>query len=133
MPLVRIDIRRGRSPDEKQVLLDGVHAAMQEALATPAWDCDQRRCEQAREDFEAPPSESERYTVIEITTFPGRSLEAKRRLYQELACNLGVLGIDPNDVFVVLHEPHLENWGLAGQPACQRDLGVAVRVQRRRA
>lgn len=128
MPVVRIDVRRGRSPAEKRALLDAVHATVREALATPAWDRNQRLCEHAPEDFEAPPSKSERYTVIEITLFPGRSLEAKRRLYQALVRNLGALGTAPNDVFVVLHEPPLENWGLDGQPASERDLGVALRV-----
>lgn len=44
MPLVRIEIRRGRSPEEKRALLDAVHAAIREALATPAWDRNQRLC-----------------------------------------------------------------------------------------
>ena len=38
MPLVRIDLREGTSPDYRKALGDGVHRAMIEALAIPPDD-----------------------------------------------------------------------------------------------
>lgn len=81
MPLVRIEVIEGRTAEEKRALLAAVHAALVEALRVPDWDRTQRLYELPSEDFERPPEKSDRYTLIEITMFPGRSLEAKRRLY----------------------------------------------------
>jgi phenylpyruvate tautomerase PptA (4-oxalocrotonate tautomerase family) len=76
-----------------------------------------------------PPGKSENYTLIEITLFAGRSLEAKRALYQAIVKNLGALGIAPDDVFIVLNEVALENWGIrGGVPASEVDLGFNVKV-----
>lgn len=85
-----------------------------EALRVPDWDRTQRLVEYAPEDFDIPPGKTERYTLIEITMFPGRSLDAKRRLYQALVRNLGALGTAPGDTFIVLHEPPMEDWGVRG-------------------
>jgi phenylpyruvate tautomerase PptA (4-oxalocrotonate tautomerase family) len=61
--------------------------------------------------------------------FAGRSRRAKRLLYQALVRNLGKLGIAPADVFVVLHEPPVENWGIrGGQMASEVDLGFEAQV-----
>lgn len=89
MPDVRLDVRRGWSSGEKKALLEAVHAAMREALRIPEWDRNQRLSEYSPEDVEIPPGRGDRYTRVEITMFPGRSLEAKRRLYQSIVRNLG--------------------------------------------
>lgn len=129
MPLVRISVRRGRSPAEKRALLDAVHAALVEALKIPDHDRNQRLVEHAPEDFEIPPTRTERFCLIEVTMFPGRSLEAKRRLYQAIVRNLEAQGIAGSDVFIVLHEPRMENWSIRdGLPASEVDLGFKVDV-----
>jgi phenylpyruvate tautomerase PptA (4-oxalocrotonate tautomerase family) len=74
----------------------------------------QRIVEHAREAFELPPSSSDDFVLVEVTMFAGRSSQAKRDLYQALVRNLGELGIAPTDVFVVLQEPPMENWGIRG-------------------
>ncbi|MGH7324945.1 MAG: tautomerase family protein [Candidatus Rokuibacteriota bacterium] len=129
MPDVKIDVRRGWSPGEKKALLEAVHAAMRESLRIPEWDRNQRLSEYAPEDFEIPPGRGDRYTRIEITMFPGRSLEAKRRLYQAIVRNLGALGVPSGDVKIVLIEPPMDNWGVrGGVPASEVDLGYEVKV-----
>lgn len=129
MPLASVDIFEGRSGSEKRALLQAVHDAMVEALKIPDHDRKYRLREYAREAFWAPPGKSDKYTVIEISLFPGRSLEAKRRLYQAIVRNLGALGIPGDDIFIVLHEPPMENWGIRGRvPASEVDLGFEVRV-----
>jgi len=66
---------------------------------------------------------------VEITLFAGRSIEAKRSLYKSIVANLGVVGIAPSDIFIVLNEVPLENWGIRGGiPASDVDLGFMVDV-----
>jgi phenylpyruvate tautomerase PptA (4-oxalocrotonate tautomerase family) len=129
MPLVRIEVREGRSPSEKKALLEAVHFALVEALKIPELDRMQRLHELPADCFEIPPDKSGMFTLVEVTMFPGRSLEAKRRLYGALVRNLGELGIKPRDVFIILHEPPMENWGIrGGVPASEVDLGFEVNV-----
>ena len=64
-----------------------------------------------------------------MTVFPGRSFEAKKKLYQTIVKNLGDLHIQPNDILIVLKEPPLENWGIrGGHPANEVDLGFKLDV-----
>ncbi len=129
MPLARISIRKGRTADEKKALLDAVHASMIEALKIPENDRNQRITEYVDEDLIIPPGKTAKYTLVEIIMFPGRSIEAKRHLYQSLVKNLAELGTDPMDVFIVLYEPPMENWGIRGGiPASEVDLGFKVNV-----
>ena len=129
MPLVRIEVRRSREPEEKRAVCDAVHAAMKEALLIPEHDRHVRYIEHAPEDFQVPPAKTEDYTLVEITLFQGRSMDAKRNLYQAVVRNLGSLGIAPEDVFIVLIESPPENWGVrGGVPASEVDLGFKIDV-----
>jgi phenylpyruvate tautomerase PptA (4-oxalocrotonate tautomerase family) len=129
MPLVRLEVRQGRSATQKQALLDAAHAALVEALGIPDHDRMQRIVEHDGEDFELPPGSSDDFVLVEVTMFAGRSRQAKRRLYQALVRNLGELGVAPAEVFVVLQEPPLDNWGIrGGRMASEVDLGFEVQV-----
>jgi len=129
MPLTSIDVFAGRSPEAKRALLQAVHDAMVEALRIPDHDRKYRLREYGPDELWMPPGKSDRYTIVEVSLFPGRSLEAKRRLYQALVRNLGALGTPADDVLVVLHEPPMENWGVrGGVPASEVDLGFEIRV-----
>ena len=128
MPLVKIEILEGRPAAEKKALLDAVHSALVEALKIPEHDRMQILHEHPPEAFEIPPGKTEKYTVVEVTLFPGRSLDAKRRLYQSIIRNFGAAGITPPNVFIVIHEPAMENFGVRGVPASEIDLGFEVRV-----
>jgi phenylpyruvate tautomerase PptA (4-oxalocrotonate tautomerase family) len=129
MPLVRLEVRQGRSATQKQALLDAAHAALAEALDIPDYDRIQRIVEHARDDFELPPASSDDFVLVEVTMFAGRSRQAKRRLYQALVRNFGTLGVAPTDVFVVLQEPPMDNWDIrGGQMASEVDLGFEVQV-----
>jgi phenylpyruvate tautomerase PptA (4-oxalocrotonate tautomerase family) len=129
MPMIRVEIREGWSPAEKAGLLDAIHAAAVEALRIPDEDRTQMLTEHPAEAFEIPPGKSERFTLVEVTMFAGRSLDAKRRLYRAVVRNLGRLGVPASDVLTVLHEVPLENWGIrGGTPASDVDLGFEVGV-----
>ena len=129
MPEVRIEVRRGRSALEKKALLEGVHSALVEAFGIPDHDRIQRLYELPEDCFEIPPGKTGAFTLVEITAFPGRSLEAKRRLYAAIVRNLGNLGIDPYDILTILREPPMENWGIrGGKPASEVELGFEVEI-----
>jgi len=129
MPDVRVDVRRGWSQGEKQALLEAVHGAMVEALKIPEWDKVLFLNEHAPEEFLIPPGKSDKFARVEITMFPGRSLEAKRHLYQAVVRNLEALGVPRAEVKIVLLEPPMENWGVrGGQMASEVNLGYEVGV-----
>ena len=129
-PLVKIEIREGKSREYKKAILDGVHEALVEALKIPNSDRFQRIYELEEDDFEVPPDRTDQATIIEIKMFPGRSLEAKKNLYQYIIRNLeDNPGINGSDVMIILLEPPMSNWGVrGGQPASEVDLGFDLDV-----
>jgi phenylpyruvate tautomerase PptA (4-oxalocrotonate tautomerase family) len=110
MALVRVSRRAGHPAAENKRLLDAVHAALVEAFKIPDHDRHQQLLELEPACFEIPADRSEAFTLVEITAFPGRSVEAKRALYRSLARRFEAAGVAPRDLFVVLHDPPLENW-----------------------
>ena len=129
MPLAKIEVRKHWPPDQVQAIIEAVYLAQREGLKVPEGDRQIRYIEHRPEHFHVPPGRSENYTLVEINIFSGRSLAAKRALYQAIVRNLGELGIAPGDVFIVLNEIPLENWGIrGGVPASEVDLGFKVEV-----
>jgi len=129
MPIAKIEVRRARSAPEVQALIEAVYEAQREALEVPEDDRQIRYIEHKPEHFAVPPDRSDNYTFVEIILFPGRSLEAKRNLYQAIVRRFGQLGIQAIDVFIVLQEPPLENWGLrGGVPASEVNFGFNLNV-----
>ncbi len=129
MPLARIEVRKSRPPEQVQAIIEAIYLAQREALQVPAHDRQIRYIEHRPEHFHVPPGKTENYTLVEITLFAGRSIEAKRALYQAIVKNLNALGIAPDDIFIVLNEVALENWGIrGGVPASEVDLGFKVIV-----
>ena len=116
MPLIRVDIVKGKSPEYKKILLDCLHEGMMETLGIEDWDRFQRIIEIDKENFEIPSGKTENFTIIEITMFQGRSKEQKRALIEIITKKLGErLEISPTDVFIIINEPPNENWGLGGK------------------
>jgi len=129
MPLVRIEVIRGRSASEKAALLQAIHDALVEAFRIPDDDRTQRLIEHEPTHFEIPPGTSDQFTLVDVTAFPGRSTEAKRAFYRAIVRRLGELGIAAEDVSIVLHEPAMENWGIrGGRSADEVDLGYRLDV-----
>jgi phenylpyruvate tautomerase PptA (4-oxalocrotonate tautomerase family) len=129
MPLVKIETRKSWNASHKKEIMEAVHLAMRAALKIPENDRNIRFHEYHPEDFQVPPDNSENYILVEISMFTGRSLQAKKELYKGIVANLGKLGIPASDVFIVLHEVPLENWGIRGGiPASEVDLGFKVGV-----
>lgn len=129
MPLVRIEILKGKTPEYRQTLLDTVHDALVTSLGIQDWDRFQRLYELEPGCFERAPGKSDQFTMIEVTLFPGRTRQQKALLYETMTELLHQrLGIQPTDVFIVLQEPPNENWGLAGR---QREDWIRRSLERR--
>lgn len=129
MPLVKVEIRKGKSAEYKKALLDGIHQALIDSFKIPKADRIQRLYELDAENFEIA-GKSEDFVLIEFTVFKGRSLDAKRNLYKAVADNLDrSLGIKRTDILIVLNEPPLDNWGVRGcLPASEANLGFDINV-----
>ena len=128
MPVAKIEVRRSRSPEDVQGLIEAVYLAQREALKVPDGDRKIRYIEHKPEHFAIPPGKTENYTFVEVLMFPGRSLDAKRTLYNSIVVRFAEFGITAADIMIVLTEPPLENWGLRGVPASEVDLGFNLNV-----
>ena len=128
MPNTMIETRTGWIGDAS-ALIDAVQAALREALRLPEWDRTVRLVQHAADHFAVPPGRGPRYTLIEVTMFSGRSMAAKRALYQAIVGKLATLGVPDGDIKITLIEVPLENWGIrGGQPASDVDLGYEVEL-----
>ena len=130
MPFTRISILKEKSEAYKLALREGIRAALVEAFFVPGSEIYQQLWELDEKNFEIPSAKSDRFVIIEITAYQGRSFEAKKNLYRLIAQNLAKSpGIPGNDILIILHEPPKENWGVhGGRPASEVDLGFKIEV-----
>jgi len=123
MPLVKIEILKGQSKDYKTTLLQSVHDGLVNALSIPDDDRNQRLYELDECFYERSPGKSAKFTLIELTLFPGRSTKMKKNAISEITRLLGErLQIEPPDVFIIINEQPLENWGMRGVQASEMGL-----------
>ena len=131
MALARIELLEGRGEADKRGMVQAVRAALSDALRAPAEDPVVRLTEYPRGSFSVPYPDrhSDAYTLVEVTMFAGRSMEAKRRLYAAIVAGLGEFDVPPDDVLIVIHEAPMENWGVdGGTPASEVDVGFKVDI-----
>ena len=116
MPLVRIEMKKGKSPEYKKNVFDCIHEGLIDSIGIEDWDRFQRIIEIDSEDFETAPGKTDAFMIIEITMFPGRSKEQKKALIENITKKLCErLSIQATDIFIVINEPPNENWGLGGR------------------
>ena len=128
MPSTRITTGIWARGSEREVI-ETVQSALLSALKIPDYDRDVVLDIYDAATRIVPTGRSERYTRIEVVMFSGRSLDAKRALYQALVANLSALGVPATEIKIILQEVPAENWGLrGGQPASEIDLGFKVDV-----
>jgi hypothetical protein len=89
MPLARIEVRRTWPAEQVQAIIEAIYLAQREALKVPEGDRQIRFIEHKPEHFHVPPGKTDNYTLVEINIFAGRSMVAKRALYQAIVKNLG--------------------------------------------
>jgi 4-oxalocrotonate tautomerase len=115
MPLVRIDLRKGKTSAYRQEIGRVVYEAMV-SVGVPQKDRFQIIAEHEGDDFIFDPSylgieRTHDLVIIQITWNEGRTVEQKKTLYKAIAEGLSQsLGIRTEDVFVNLVEVKKENW-----------------------
>ncbi|HXE26981.1 MAG TPA: tautomerase family protein [Stellaceae bacterium] len=116
MPLVRIDLLRGRSTQDRKLLGEIVYNAMRATINVPEDDKFQIITEHAPDDLNFAESYlgsrfSNGIIFIQITLNAGRTLERKKALYKKIVDDLGAqLQVRPDDVVINLVEVAKENW-----------------------
>ena len=116
MPLVRIDLRLGKSPAYRRTLADAVHQAMVDTINIPEDDRFQVINEHTSQgliysDRYLDISRSDEVIFIQITLNVGRVLEQKKALYARIVGLLGdKLGVRREDVLITLLEVNREDW-----------------------
>ena len=119
MPLVKIHLRRGKTPEYLRSVADAIHEALVSQANVPADDRFQILCEYGDDAIIAHPSyaganRSRDLIIIEITLNLGRTLEIKKNLYADIAERLGkAVDVRPDDVMINLVEVAKENWSFA--------------------
>jgi phenylpyruvate tautomerase PptA (4-oxalocrotonate tautomerase family) len=129
--LARIDILEGRTVDEKHALVEAVCGALSEALRAPDDDPLVRLAEYRAEQFTLPYPDrhSDRFTLIEITMFAGRSMQTKRHLYGAVVRRLSATGVPPGDILIVLHQPEMHDRAVdGGTPGHEADIGFDIEI-----
>ena len=116
MPLVRIDLRQGKTPEYRLKIGDTVYRAMRETINMPEHDRFQVITDHAADGHLYDPSylginRTDDVVFIQITLNAGRTLEQKKALYARIAELLAIEpGIRPEDVLINLVECAKEDW-----------------------
>jgi phenylpyruvate tautomerase PptA (4-oxalocrotonate tautomerase family) len=104
-----------------------IHSAVVEALSYPLEKKFHRFIALEKPDFIFPDDRSDSYTIIEISMFQGRSVEARKALIRALFANIErECQIAPQDVEITITETPKENWGIRGK--CGDELALNYKV-----
>lgn len=115
MPLVRIDLSKGKPAAYREAVSRVVHEALV-GVGVPKDDRFQVIAEHDAENFVFDPNyldirRTEDMVIVQITWNEGRTVEQKKALYKAIADGLAAtLSLRREDVFVSLIEVKRENW-----------------------
>ncbi|MFC6354524.1 tautomerase family protein [Luethyella okanaganae] len=115
MPLVRIDLNRGRTPEAVRSIADAIHDAIVEVYGIPVRDRFQVITQHdpgalIAEDAGLGFERDDHLVIIQIFTQRGRSDETKQRLYARIAESLASAGVPGEDVFIGYVENGPQDW-----------------------
>jgi 4-oxalocrotonate tautomerase len=122
MPLVRIDLRKGKDAAYRQQVGRAVYEAMV-GVGVPANDRFMVVNEHDADNFQFDPNylginRTEDLVIIQITWNEGRTVEQKKQLYKTIAEGLAKSpGVRKEDVFIGLVEVKKENWSFGNGEA----------------
>ena len=121
-------LRKHLDPIKAQ-LSDVVHSCIVEALQFPVDKRAHRFFPLEPEDFYMPSGRTERYIILEISLFEGRSVDTKKQLIRLLfqRCE-SELNLARADLEITLTETPRCNWGFRGQPGDEIGLNYQVEV-----
>ncbi|NRD26306.1 tautomerase family protein [Frigoribacterium sp. VKM Ac-2836] len=115
MPLVRIDLMPGRTPDQITGIADAVHDAIVEVYGIPPRDRFQVISELpagriVAQDAGLGFERTGGVVMIQVFTQRGRTDEAKQALYARIATGLESVGVGGEDVFIGYVENGPQDW-----------------------
>jgi 4-oxalocrotonate tautomerase len=116
MPLVRIDLRKGKSGAYKKAIADGVYRALRETFTVPDEDRFIVITEHDDDGFFYSHSylnieRTDDLAFIQISVTNSRGVDQKKALFARIAALLSEQpGLRPQDVFINLLEVTKENW-----------------------
>ncbi len=124
MPLVTVSMFRGTTAEFRKKIHDAIHESLVRHFKIKDWDYNHKTREYDAADWTLPQGKSDKYVLIEMCIFPGRTKETKKKLYSEIVDRLEAIGIPGDDIFILLIEQPMENWAIrGGLPADEVDLG----------
>jgi 4-oxalocrotonate tautomerase len=115
MPVTRIAIRDGKTPEYKQALMDEIYKAMRETVAIKDGDRFMAITEHGEDEFAYGPflaiDRSDDLVQIQVCWAPGKTVEAKLAMYKRIVERLGDNpGVRPEDVLISVIETAADNW-----------------------
>ncbi len=118
MPLVRIDLIRGRSPESVRAIADTIQQSLIDVLKIPERDRFQIVTQHDADEIFALDAglgfqRTSGAVIVHIFTQRGRSQEEKQQLYRTLSENLAGVGVDGKDLFISYFENGPEDWSFA--------------------
>ena len=128
MPSTRLETRTGWIGDRHSEVIAAVHRAIVEGILIPQTDRHIRIFEYPEHAFAVAPHNGPNCTLVEITMFAGRSLEAKRRLYAAMARELEPLGLPRSDLTIIIKDVPREDWAFGGMSAADMELNFRIDV-----
>jgi phenylpyruvate tautomerase PptA (4-oxalocrotonate tautomerase family) len=130
MPQAKIYGLREHLVPVRDAMSDAVNESISVAFSFPRERRLQRFFPMDKADFIYPHHErSERYTIIEIETFQGRSKDVLKRLVREIYARVpAATGIEPRDIDVIISEQPKHAWGLMGEPGDEIKLTYKVEI-----
>lgn len=131
MPLVRIDVNAGRTPDELARLSRAIHDAILAEYKIPERDYFHILTEHAPGQIVAQDAglgfeRTAGVVMIQVFTQEGRSQDAKERLFAAVAQNLADAGVPGEDVFIGYVENGAGDWSFGFGRAQYRTGELAV-------
>lgn len=128
MAQIKIYGLRCRLDPIKRELSDVIHGCVVDALQYPRDKRAHRFFPLDEADFFYPKGRSDRYTILEISMFEGRSVTAKKALMRLLFERVNALGIVPNDLEITITESPKHDWAFRGLPGDEHQLDYKVEV-----
>ena len=130
MPTAKIYGLRKVMDPVKIALSDAIHECVAEALQFPPEKRLQRFFPMDEADFHfGSVDRTEKYTIIEITMFEGRSVDTIKSLINLLYEKVPqATGIPRSDIDIMISELPKHAWGLQGAIGDEQSLGYSVAV-----
>jgi 4-oxalocrotonate tautomerase len=115
MPMTRIAIREGKTPEYKQTLMDEIYEAMRETVAIKDGDRFMAITEHREHEFAYGRflgiDRTDDLVQIQVFWAPGKTDDAKLAMYKRIVERLAAHpGVRPENVLISVLETAAENW-----------------------